>query len=281
MEFLQGITILGRDHDARGETYLQSLDSLPVALGTSAGTTAKPNEDAVGVSALGKELVLAIADGHWGREAAEIGVSKAVELLSSEMPPVTESEIRARLFSLFEQVNDQLYDLAGSTPGTVTPETTLIVCHIRESEAGKVMYWASFGDSYLFLFRGQILNQLNSLHPRWLGYLSKLSEKAETRSLLMKYLTGDARYVGVANGLETGVENLEPGDIVFLCTDGLIGVDHDPNPAQLYGIRMLLMSDLSIVSKVEKAIATALARGEKDNITCLAALIPSKLAPAT
>jgi serine/threonine protein phosphatase PrpC len=281
MEYLQGITILGRDHDAKGEVYLQSLDSLPVALGTSAGTTAKPNEDAVGVSALGTELVLAIADGHWGREAAEIGVSKAMELLSSESPPVAEKEIQARLFSLFEQVNDQLYDLASSTLDAVTPETTLIVCHIRELEYGKVLYWASFGDSYLFLLRKQMLNQLNSLNPRWLGYLSKLSEKPDTRALLMRFLTDDVRYVGVANGMETGIEKLEPGDIVFLCTDGLIGVDRDPNPAQLYGIRMLLMSDLSISAKVEKAIAAALARGEKDNITCLAALIPAKLAPAT
>ena len=281
MSSVTNTTILGRDHDAKGEIYLQSLDPQPVALGTSAGTTAKPNEDAVGASSLGMELVLAIADGHWGREAAEIGVSKAMELLSSEIPPVTENEIQARLFSLFEQVNEQLYDLAAATPGAVTPETTLIVCHIRESDAGKVLYWASFGDSYLFLLRGQVLNQLNSLNPRWLGYLSKLSEKAETRSFLMKYLTDDARYVGVANGLETGVEKLEPGDIIFLCTDGLVGADRDPNPAQLYGIQMLLLADLSIVSKVEKAIASALARGEKDNITSLAALIPGKQAPAT
>jgi serine/threonine protein phosphatase PrpC len=274
MEYSQAITILGRDHDERGAIFLQSLDPLPVALGTSAGTTAKPNEDAVGVSALGKELVLAIGDGHWGREAAEIGVSKAMELLASESQPVAENEIPARLFSLFEQINDRLYDLASSRPGAATPETTLIVCHIREAGSGKVLYWASFGDSYLFLLRKGMLNQLNSLNPRWLGYLSKLSERAETRSLLMKYLTDEARYVGVANGLEKGMEKLEPGDIVFLCTDGLIGVDRDPNPAQLYGIRMLLMSDLPIQSKVEKAIASALARGEKDNITCLAALIP-------
>jgi serine/threonine protein phosphatase PrpC len=273
MEDAKGITILGRDHDAKGVVFLQALDSLPVALGTSAGTTVKPNEDAAGVSTLGKDLVLAIADGHWGREAAEIGISKAMQLLSFESQPVAENEIPARLFSLFEQVNDQLYELAASSVDTATPETTLIVCHIRELENGKVLYWASFGDSYLFLLRKGMLNQLNSLNPRWLGYLSKLSEKAETRSLLMKYLTDEARYVGVANGLETGMENLEPGDIVFLCTDGLIGADRDPTPAQLYGVRMVLMSDLPIDAKVEKAIVTALARGEKDNVTCLAALI--------
>ncbi len=138
MEHLQEITILGRDHDARGEVYLQSLDPLPVALGTSAGTIAKPNEDAVGVSVLGKELVLAIADGHWGREAAEIGVSKAMELLclaGCSLSPKRRPQ--ARLISLFEQVNEQLYDWRPPTPGAATPETTLIVCHIRETEDWK------------------------------------------------------------------------------------------------------------------------------------------------
>jgi serine/threonine protein phosphatase PrpC len=269
----QKIIIRGRDHDVKDGIFLQSLESQPVALGTSAGTTVKPNEDSVGVAALGTELILTIADGHWGRDASEIAVSSAVDLLASETQPVADVEIQAQLSSLFEQVNNQLYDLAASSPTTATPETTLIVCHVREADSGKVLYWASFGDSYLFLLRKQMLNQLNSLHPRWLGYLSKLSEKAETRALLMRYLTNEARYVGVANGLETGIEKLEPGDIVFMCTDGLIGSDRDPNPALLYGIRMLLMSNLPIRSKVEKAIAYALSRKEKDNVSCVAALI--------
>ncbi len=273
MDQSQRLTILGRDHDAAGEVFLQSLDSLPVTLGTSAGTTDKPNEDAVGVAVHGSGMVLAIADGHWGRNASEIGVSKAVDLPGFEGQSWTENDVRSQLFALFEQVNDQLYDLAASTPGSSTPETTLIVCYIKVTDAGKVLYWASFGDSYLFLLKKEMLNQLNTLQPRWLGYLSQLSGKAETRALLLKYLTGEARYVGVANGLETGVEKLEPGDIIFLCSDGLIGSDRDPKPALLYGIRMLLMSDLPVATKVEKAIASALARGEKDNITCLAAKI--------
>ena len=269
----QKITILGRDHVEKGGIFLQSLDSLPVALGTSAGSTAKPNEDAVGASVLGPELVLAIADGHWGREASEIGVSKAMELLSPDSLPVAGSKTQGRLFSLFEQINDQLYGMAATTSGAATSETTLIVCHIQETEHDKFLYWASFGDSYIFLLRKEILKQLNSLQPRWLGYLSKLSEINETRGVLMRTLVDKDRYVGVAGGLETGMENLKSGDIIFLCTDGLVGADRDPNPAQLYGIRKLLLSDLPIEAKVEKAIASALARGEKDNITCLATLI--------
>jgi serine/threonine protein phosphatase PrpC len=141
-------------------------------------------------------------------------------------------------------------------------------------ESSKYLYWASFGDSYLFLLRNEKLKQLNSLNPRWLGYLSKLSEKTETRAILMRFLTDEARYVGVASGLETGIEKLESTDIVFLCTDGLVGSDKEPDPAVLYRIKMLLASNLPFNSRVEKTIVSALDRGEKDNITGLAALLP-------
>jgi serine/threonine protein phosphatase PrpC len=273
MEHSQRITIFGRDHDAKGEIFLESLDSLPVTLGTSAGTTAKPNEDAVGVSVQGSEMVLAIADGHWGREASEIAVSKAVELIGPESLHMPKNEPRERLFSLFDEINSQLYDMAPSASASTTPETTLVVGLIREMEDGKFLYWASFGDSYIFLLRKEMIKQLNSLNARWLGYLSKLSEKNEVRAVLMKTLVDKTRYVGVDGGLETGMEKLEPGDILFLCTDGLIGSDIEPDPALLYWIRMLLRSDMPPDSKVQKAIASALARGENDNITCLVALI--------
>jgi serine/threonine protein phosphatase PrpC len=222
---------------------------------------------------MGPETVLAIADGHWGRDASEIAVSKAMELLREENRPSQDSETRARLFALFEQVNNELYDLAVSAPGAPTPETTLIVCHIKQADSGKYLYWSSFGDSYLFLLRGGMLKQLNSLNPFWLGYLSRLSEKAETRSILMRFLADEARYTGVASGLETGIEKLERDDMIFLCTDGLVGSDSHPEQAILDQIMGLLTSDLSIESKVERLISSALARGERDNISCVLAHI--------
>lgn len=267
------ITIFGRDHELKGEVYSQSLAPEGVALGTSVGVTSKPNEDSAGVSVYGTNLLLAIADGHWGREASEIAISKATELLGPEVGPARESEIRSGLFSLFEQVNNELYELATSAPGALTPETTLIVCHIQDVETDKYLYWSSFGDSYLFLLQNGQLRQLNSLQPRWLGYLSKLAEKADTRSILMRFLADEARYVGVASGLETGLEKLALGDLILLCTDGLVGSDWDPDPALLNGMRDILLNELPLSSRVEKLIASALARGEKDNISCIAAVI--------
>ena len=96
MDELIKATILGRDHEAKGEIFSLALESSNIALGTSVGVTTKPNEDAVGVSVLGPETVLAIADGHWGRDASEIAVSKAVELRHPKTRPSKDSETRAR-----------------------------------------------------------------------------------------------------------------------------------------------------------------------------------------
>jgi serine/threonine protein phosphatase PrpC len=267
------ITVFGRDHESKGEIYSQALETFNIALAMSVGVTSKSNEDAIGAAAVNSEIVLALADGHWGRDASELAISKAVELLHPAVRPSRDSETRARLFALFEQVNTELYNMAVAAPGAATPETTLIVCHIKEASSGKYLYWSSFGDSYLFLLRKEQLKQLNTLNSFWLGYLSKLSENADTRSILMKFLSDEARYVGVPSGLETGIERLEPGDIIFLCTDGLIGSDREPEPAVLEEIKDILVSDQPLLSKAEKAVASALNRGEIDNISCVMTLI--------
>ena len=120
MEYSNRIMILGRDHELKGEIYSQSVESSNVALGTSVGVTSKPNEDAIGLTTVGRELVLAIADGHWGREASEIAISKAMERISPDIRLSRESETRARLFSLFEQVNSLLYEMGTAAPGAFT-----------------------------------------------------------------------------------------------------------------------------------------------------------------
>jgi serine/threonine protein phosphatase PrpC len=273
MDDSKKVTVLGRDHETPGEMYAQALELSGIAFGTSVGVTSKPNEDAIGVSILGSDIVLAIADGHWGRDASELAVSMAVDLIREGSRPSKESETRARMFALFEQVNSELYRIATSVPGAPASETALIVCHVREIPTGKYLYWASFGDSYLFLLRSGKLKQLNSLNPFWLGYLSKLSESAETKNILMRFLSDEARYVGVASGLETGIEKLESGAIVFLCTDGLVGADYDPEPSILESITETLVSGSPPLAKVEKIISATLAREETDNITCLLAQI--------
>jgi len=265
------LVIYGKDHEAPNEIYCQV--NSDIGFGMSVGTTSKANEDGLGVSVLENDVLLAIADGHWGREASELAIQKATDMFRSTNHLPRENEIRARFYALFEQINRELFELAMANPGASAPETTLIVCHLKEIASEKYLYWSSFGDSFLFVLRRAELIQLNSLNPYWLGMLSRLSENSQTRQLVLKSLFGESRYVGVADGLETGIEKLQPGDMVFLCTDGLIGSDERVPESVGQKIQAILNDRVPLEHKINELIKSALARGERDNVSCIVAQI--------
>ena len=99
--------------------------------------------------------------------------------------------------------------------------------------------------------------------------LSRLSEDSQARELVLKGLFGESRYVGVADGLETGIEKLQPGDLIFLCTDGLIGSDEEVPDSIRQEIQKILKQEVPLETKVKNLIQSALDRGEKDNVSCI------------
>lgn len=267
------IVIYGNNHESPNEIYCQIIENLNIALGISEGITTKPNEDCLGVSISGDEILLAIADGHWGKEASELAINKTMEMFGLMLRSAKENETRARFYALFEQINQELFEMAMEHPGALAPETTLIVCQLREFESEKYLFWSSFGDSYLLLLRDNELIQLNELNAYWLGMLSRMSETSMTRQLTFKSLFGESRYIGVADGLETGIEKLQPGDTVLLCTDGLIGSDTGVPKSVGQDIKTILSTSLSLRDKVMNLIQSALDRGEQDNVSCILAQI--------
>jgi serine/threonine protein phosphatase PrpC len=269
----KNIVIYGRDHESANEIHCRTIEKSNIGIGISVGIMSKANEDCLGISRSGDEALLAIADGHWGREASELAIDKTMDMFRSMLRPAKENEIRARFYALFEQINQELFSIAMSHSGALAPETTLIVCQLKEIQSEKYLYWSSFGDSYLFVFRNHKLTQLNSLNQYWLGMLSRMSEYSEARQLTLKGLFGESRYIGVADGLETGIEKLLPGDMIFLCTDGLIGSDEKVPKSVGEKIKTILTSVDSLENKVSNLIKSALDRGERDNISCILAQI--------
>ena len=263
------IVIYGRDYEVPNEIHCQARANSGIGLGMSVGTTSKANEDCLGASILEDDVLLAVADGHWGRGASELAIQKTMAMFRSTERLPQGNEIRARFYALFEQINNELFEMAMVNPGASAPETTLIVCHLKEIDSEKYLYWSSFGDSFLFIFRKGDLIQLNSLNAYWLGMLSRLSENSQTRQLVLKSLFGESRYVGVADGLETGIEKLQPGDSIFLCTDGLIGSDEMVPDSVRQKIQAVLSSKAPVQSKINELIASALDRDEKDNVACI------------
>lgn len=265
----KSLIIHGNDNEAANKIHCQIINNPNIGLGTSVGILAKANEDCLGVSILENEIVFAVADGHWGNEASELAVSKAMDILKSTTRPPKENEARARLYALNEQINKALFEMGMINPGAVASETTLIVCYIKEVGTKKTLYWSSFGDSFLYILKNGELRQLNSLNPYWLGLLSKLSENAKAGEINPNSISSKSRYVGVASGLETGIEKLEPNDCIFACTDGLIGSDTKADETTLNLIKKILLENTSIEYKTSTIINSALSRKETDNISCI------------
>ena len=263
------LIIYGKSNESEKEIRCEILDNPNIGLGTSVGAVSKANEDCLGVSILEKQMVFAIADGHWGYEASELAIKKTIELLNPTIRPPKENEARSRLFALNEQINRELFEMGMTNPGAFTSETTLIVCYVKETETGKTLYWSSFGDSFLYLLQNGELRQLNSLNPCWLGLLSKLSENAKTGEIIPNPISSKSRYVGVADGLETGIEQLKSNDYIFLCTDGLIGSDTKADETTLNLIKTTLLGNSSLNAKTHAMIESAIARGETDNVSCI------------
>lgn len=93
------IVIYGRDYEAANEIHSQVIADSSIAFGISAGTTSKSNEDCLGISILEDDVLLAIADGHWGRDASELAIQKAMDMLHSIDRLPRENEIRARFYA--------------------------------------------------------------------------------------------------------------------------------------------------------------------------------------
>lgn len=267
------IVIYGKNHESPNEIHGQTIENLSITYGISEGITTKANEDCLGISRSGNEILLAVADGHWGREASELAINKTMEMFRSMLRPAKENEIRARFYALFEQINQELFTMGMTHPGALAPETTLIVCQLKEFESEKYLYWSSFGDSYLFLLRQDRLTQINSLNAYWLGMLSRMSDTSKNKQLTLKGSFGESSYIGVVDGLETGIEKLRSDDMILLCTDGLIGSDESVPESVEENIIMILSSPDPLEIKVRNLIQSALDRREKDNISCILAQI--------
>ena len=267
------IVIYGRNYESPNAIHCQKITVSNIAFGISVGVMPKINEDCLGISISGDEILMAVADGHWGSEASELAIDKTMEMFRLMLRPAKENEIRARFYALFEQINQELFTMAVTHPGALAPETTLVVCQLKDFQSEKYLYWSSFGDSYLFIFRNSKLIQVNSPNAYWLGMLSRMSDASETRRLTLRGFFGESRYIGVADGLETGIEKLHAGDIVFLCTDGLVGSDEYVPEFVDRNIRMILATSAPLENKVRNLIKSALDRGERDNISCILAQI--------
>jgi len=226
---MRSALLRGRDHTRLGMTAAVAEGRAAIAL--SRGGAPKsyrhhdPNEDAALFAEGEGGILLAVADGHGGCDAAEAAIDR---LLASFAPVWTAASAPGLRDTWATQTPSVLAELNAAILERValgspdTARTTLALALLRPGD--DLLVFASFGDSHIFqLTAGEVL-ELGHEDGRRTCYLGFASETPE--SLTGKYVAGAQRLAGtralvlVTDGLsERGIGVAVPEDAVAECAE--------------------------------------------------------------
>lgn len=227
---------------------------------TSRGLVRPDNEDSWMVQAFSDHVWLAmVADGIGGCEAGEVASSLAIKycgefvLANYEKDPPKEL-----LFKAIRYGNRKVLH-AAAEEGAIGMGTTLTMALIREDE-GK-LYVGHVGDSRAYILSHGVVRQITEDHSV-AGELLRngaISEEDAMHHPARNALTA-ALGTEISVPAVTYTEELSPGDVVVLCTDGLTGLVN----AKEIGEMAALVSREEVA---QRFVDTANQRGGYDNIT--------------
>ncbi|MDD7390215.1 MAG: Stp1/IreP family PP2C-type Ser/Thr phosphatase [Lachnospiraceae bacterium] len=201
-----------------------------------------------------------VADGMGGHQAGDYASSYAIariqELLQKEQAKST-----AELFEwAFRTVNYEIFEKGCSTPEYYGMGTTMVACTLDKN---RMLTAANVGDSRLYVYsRNKSIRQITRDH----SYVEELVRKGQiTRDseLYQQSKNVITRAIGAAENVKTDIFQLElePEDMVLLCSDGLTNMVPD------HIISLFLSVPGTLEEKAEKLIQEANHAGGTDNIS--------------
>jgi protein phosphatase len=223
-----------------------------------------PPIDQEGMTVGERGILLAVCDGVGGHRAGEIASALALETLSHEMESLANGCPRKTLFRVaVENVNKRVWQEAQTQArlaGMATTLTAAVVCHRRA-------IIAHVGDSRAYFLRGKSIQQMTrdqSFVASMVASGALTEEQAEHSPFRSTILQA----IGLKSTVDVALDgvDLEPGDMLLLCTDGLSTKVRPEEMAEALRSR-------SLPEAVQELIGLANARGGEDNITVEAARI--------
>lgn len=261
------------------------MTDLLIGHGTHPGETGKNNEDHYAVNSFpadgGESLTLGIvADGIGGHRAGEVASELAVRVITEVVNQSHGQDYRAILEEAFARAAGRVSEQARSKPDYQGMGTTCVVALIT----GRRLYTAYVGDSRLYLIQRQTIRQISVDHT-WVqeamehGLLTREeARQSPQRHIVRRHLGNnpdvkpDFRLRLTADETpEQSEQNqglqLEPGDMVLLCSDGLSDLAEE-------GEILDIIMKHPLPAAVEALITLARKRGGPDNITIVIMQIP-------
>jgi serine/threonine protein phosphatase PrpC len=254
---------------------------------THAGMSGKNNEDRYAVTAhrlsetdATSSVFAIVADGIGGHRAGEIAAEIAVDTISHAVTASDATQPQETLEEAIIQASEEIHFQATSDENQQGMGATCACVWVIEDR----LYTASVGDSRIYLIRNSSIRQLTTDHT-WIqeaiehGILKPEQARGHPRSHVIRRYLGSKTPVKPDFRLrlspdeddEQALANqgtqLLPGDLLFLCSDGLTDlVDDNEILAAIQG------------NKMEKAlnqlVDLANERGGHDNITIVSLQVP-------
>ncbi|MEC1541646.1 protein-serine/threonine phosphatase PrpC [Bacillus subtilis] len=236
------------------------------ALKTDTGKIRQHNEDDAGIFKGKDEFILAVvADGMGGHLAGDVASKMAVKAMGEKWNeaktiPTAPSECEKWLIEQILSVNSKIYDHAQAHEECQGMGTT-IVCALF---TGKTVSVAHIGDSRCYLLQDGDFVQVTEDHSLVnelvrTGEISREDAEHHPRKNVLTKALGTDQSVSI----DTRSFDIEPGDKLLLCSDGLT------NKVEGTELKDILQSDSAPQEKVNLLVDKANQNGGEDNITAV------------
>ncbi len=233
------------------------------------------NEDAYLL--LPEEYLFSVADGMGGHASGEVAARIAVEEMAEFFRMTGRDEEATwpyrmdpsrgydenRLLTGVKLANLRIFERAATDERLRGMGTTLVAGYFPKG--GRTLLVGHVGDSRAYLFRGGALRQITEDH-------SLLNDYRKSRALTPEEIEAFphknviVRALGMKDAVEVDLvrEEVEDGDLLLLCSDGLSGMVPDERMAEIVRGHP---GDLRLAAQV--LVDAANSAGGQDNITCV------------
>lgn len=245
---------------------------LEVAGLTDVGMKRAHNED--NLLLLPEESLFCVADGMGGHSCGEVASQIAVEEIGDffrqsgaddELTWPYKMDRRRnyeenRLATAIKLANMRILERASTDKRYDKMGTTVVTVFVKNGAA----YLGHVGDSRGYGFRNGSLRQLTEDHSL-LNEMTKARKMTPEEIEAFPHKNVIVRALGMKLGVEVDVmrEELEDGDVVLLCSDGLSGMLSDDE------MEAILRETGDLEDASRKLIEAANAAGGVDNVTCI------------
>lgn len=264
---------------------------LNVVAQTHAGMSGKNNEDRYAVTSYQLSetdptpaLFAVVSDGIGGHRAGEVAAELAVNHISQVIEESDARRPQKIVTRAIHEASEAIADHAASTPDKKGMGATCACVWV----IGDKLYTASVGDSRIYLLRAGRIQQLTTDHTWIQEAIDKnilTPEQAHNHPnvhVIRRYLGSpeppevDFRlrlYDNEADALAEGNQGMQlnPGDILLVCSDGLTDLVWNDEIAEI------IRAKANLKATAQALIDTANKRGGHDNTTIVLISVPQDL----